>query len=135
MAKQSKRHFVVRVEGIPGTWRVMSGGGAESEVQLDWDGGALKPDLMGGAPEYEDITITRTVDTVADEAWLAPLRRGIGMVTRTISRQATDAHLVAVGKPVTFPRCMLKGYTEVETDASSSDPAEVTLTWATTGPA
>lgn len=135
MGKASKRHYIVRIEGIPGTWRTFGGGGAEADVTLDYDGGAEKPDMLGGVPEYEDISVTRTVDPVADAAWLEPLKRGISKVVRTVSQQPTDPNMIAVGKPTVFPACLLKGYTEVETDAASSDPAEVTLTWATTGPA
>lgn len=135
MAKASQRHFLVTVQGIPGTWRTSSGGGAEAEVTLDYDGGSEVPDMLGGVPEFEDIEVVRTLDPVVDAAWLDPLRRGVGKLRRTVSRQPTDANMIRVGKPLVFPNCLLKGYAEVETDASSSDPAEITLTWATTGPA
>jgi len=135
MAKSSKRHYIVTIEGIPGTWRTFSGGGGEAEITLDYDGGADKPDMIGGVPEYADIEVVRTVDPVTDASWLEPLKRGIAKETRTITQQPTDANLVAIGKPTVFPACLLRGYSEVETDAGSSDPAEVTLTWATSGPA
>lgn len=135
MAKQTQRHFIARVQDIPGTFRTMEGGGAEADVTRDYNGGSEVPDLLGGIPEHENIELVRTVDELADSVWLNPLRHGVGKVRRTISRQATDANMVAIGKATVWPNCLLVGFAEVETDAASSDPAEVTLTWATSGPA
>ena len=135
MAKQTQRHYVARVEGVPGTFRTMSGGGAEAEVTRDYDGGSEVPDLLAGVPEYEDIELVRTVDEVADAAWLTRMRQGVGRVTATVSRQATDVNMVAIGRPTVYPACLLVGFAEPETDASSGDASEVTLTFATRGPA
>ena len=133
--KNSQRHYLARVEGIPGTFRAMSGGGAEAEVTRDFDGGSEVADLMPGIPEYSDIELTRTVDEVKDAAWLAQVRKGVGKLTRTVSRQPTDANMVAIGKPTVYPGCVLVGFQEPETDSSSGDAAEVVLTWASRGPA
>lgn len=135
MAKQTQRHYIARVQDVPGTFRTMSGGGAEAEVTRDYDGGSEVPDLLAGVPEYEDIELVRTVDEVADAKWLTRMRQGVGRVTATVSRQATDANMVAIGRPTVYPACLLVGFTEPETDASSGDASEVTLTFATRGPA
>lgn len=141
--KNSQRHYLAYVgtlsgnakASIPGAWRTMSGGGAEAEVTRDYDGGSEVPDLLPGIPEYADLELTRTVDEVRDAAWLAQVRQGVGRLTATISRHPTDVNMVPVGKPVVYPGCVLVGFTEPESDASSGDAAEVTLTFATRGPA
>jgi hypothetical protein len=133
MAKSTKRLFLVTVVGIPGTWRTSSGGGLTAEVTKDFDGGSNIPDVLGGLPEAEDLEISRTFDPVRDLPIMATLRTQVGRGVFTVTKQATDANFVKVGKPLTYAGCVLTGMTDPESDASSSDVAEFSLTFATTG--
>lgn len=133
--KATKRQYLVTVEGIPGTWRQFSGGGGTSSPTKDYDGGSDRADLLAGPAEWDDIEVLRTVAPARDDVWIGQLRKLIGRGRFNITKQATDAHWTKVGKPTTYPDCLLTGLQEPETDASSSDAAEITLTFATSGPA
>lgn len=131
--KATKRQFLNVVEGIEGNWRTMTGGGLTSEVTRDWEGGSSVPDLLSGPPTAEDIEVTRTYDSVRDAAIVARLRPLVGRGRFTLTKQPLDANDFRVGKPITYPNCVLLSVTDPESDASSSDAAEFALTFATTG--
>ena len=135
VAKATKAHYLVTVEGIPGTWRSFSGGAGSASVTKDYDGGSDRADLLSGPAEWDDIEVTRTVAPARDDVWIGQLRKLIGRGRFNVTKQTTDANWAKVGKPTTYPNCLLIGLAEPETDASSSDAAEVTLTFATPGPA
>jgi len=133
--KTTKRQYLVTIEGIPGTWRTFSGGGGTASITKDYDGGSDRADLLAGPPEWDDIEVTRTVAPSRDDVWIEQLRKLIGRGKFNVTKQATDANWTKVGKPTTFPDCLLNGLQEPETDAASSDAAEIKLTFATSGPA
>jgi hypothetical protein len=133
--KATKRQFIVTVAGIPGNWRTMSGAAASSETTLDWDGGADRPDILGGPRSHDDIEIVRTVKPSLDKDWIDRLEKRVGIDSFTITKQYVDRDGMKVGKPKVYPDCLLKGLDEGDTDAASSDVSEVTLTFATSGPA
>ncbi|AMM44478.1 tail tube protein [Arthrobacter phage BarretLemon] len=133
--KATKRQFIVSIAGIPGNWRTMSGASASSETTEDWDGGAERPDILGGPVSFDDIEVVRTIAPALDMDWVRRLRRRVGIDTFTVTKQAVDRDGVKVGRPDVYPDCLLKGMQEPETDAASSDLAEITLTFATSGPA
>lgn len=133
--KTTKRNYLVNVGGIPRTWRSFSGGGASSEVTRDYSGGSDVATLLSGPAEYEDIELVRTFEPDLDPQWLDKLKKQIGRSWWTITKQATDQNWNKVGKPETYPNCLLIGVKMPEADASSSDSAEITLTFATPGPA
>lgn len=133
--KATKKQSLVTVEGIPGTWRTMSGGGGTADVTKDWDGGATRPDLLAGPTNFDDIELVRTYKPSQDAEWVERLVKRIGLDEFTITKQGTDVNGVKLGKPRTYPACLLIGLQEPDTDAASSDAAEITLTFATSGPA
>jgi hypothetical protein len=133
--KATKRQYLVTVEGIPGTWRTFGGGAGTASVTKDYDGGSDRADLLAGPPEWDDIEVVRTIAPSRDDVWVGQLRKLIGRGRFNVTKQSTDANWTKVGKPTTYPNCLLVGLQEPETDASSSDAAEITLTLATSGPA
>ena len=133
--KITKNKYLVTIEGIPGTWRAFSGGGGSASITKDFDGGSDRADLLAGPPEWDDIEVTRTVAPTRDDVWIKHLRKLIGRGKFNVTKQATDANWTKVGEPTTYPDCLLNGLQEPETDAASSDAAEITLTFATSGPA
>lgn len=133
--KATKRDYLVTIEGIPGTWRSFSGAGATASVTKDYDGGARRYDNLAGPVEYDDIEVVRTVAPTRDDAWIKTLRTLIGIGAFTVTKQYITPAGMKVGAPTTYPACLLVGLQEAESDASSSDAAEVTLTLATSGPA
>lgn len=134
-AKATKRQYLVTIQGIPGTWRQFSGADGSASVTKDYNGGRDRADLLAGPPEWGDIEVTRTVSPRSDESWILKLNKLIGRGEFNITKQATDANWTRVGKPRTYPKCLLIGIQEPETDAGSSDAAEIKLTFATSGPA
>ena len=133
--KITKNKYLVTIEGIPGTWRAFSGAGGTASVTKDYDGGSDRADLLAGPAEWDDIEVTRTVAPTRDDVWIKQLRKLLGRGRFNITKQATDANWTKVGKPTTYPDCLLNGLQEPESDAASSDAAEITLTFATSGPA
>jgi len=134
-AKATKRQYLVTIQGIPGTWRQFSGAGGSASVTKDYDGGKDRADLLAGPVEWDDIEVTRTVAPSRDDAWIVKLNKLIGRGEFNVTKQATDANWNRVGKARTYPKCRLTGLQESETDAASSDAAEIKLTFATSGPA
>lgn len=135
MSKGTKAEWLVTVQGITGTWRTSGGGGVTAATSKDYDGGALKPDILGGLQEHADLTITRSFDPVRDLAVLEKLLPLVGRASFTVVKQATDANRTRIGKPIVYPGCVLNGMTYPDSDASASDASEFTLTFANTGPA
>jgi len=133
--KITKNKYLVTIEGIPGTWRAFSGAGGTASVTKDYDGGSDRADLLAGPAEWDDIEVTRTVAPSRDDVWIKQLRKLLGRGRFNITKQATDANWMKVGEPTTYPDCLLNGLQEPESDASSSDAAEIKLTFATSGPA
>jgi hypothetical protein len=133
--KATKRQYLVTIEGIPGTWRQFSGAGGSASITKDYDGGSDRADLLAGPAEWDDIEVTRTVAPSRDDVWIAQLRKLLGRGRFNVTKQATDANWTKVGNPTTYPDCLLNGLQEPETDAASSDAAEIKLTFATSGPA
>lgn len=133
--KATKRQYLVRVQGIPGTWRQFGGAAGSASVTKDYNGGSDRADLLAGPVEWDDIEVTRTVAPSRDDEWIVKLRKLIGRGEFNVTKQATDANWNRVGKPTTYPKCLLIGLQDPETDAASSDAAEIKLTFATSGPA
>lgn len=133
--KSTKRLFLITVEGIPGTWKSFSGGDGTSSPTKDWDGGAERPDLLSGPTEFSDIEVGRTYDPARDQQWMRDAVAKIGRGRYTVMKQPIDANYVKIGRPTTFPNCLLIGVSESEVDSASSDSAEVKFSFATSGPA
>lgn len=131
--KINKSQFLVSITGIPGTWSQSTGGGLTAEVTKDYDGGALRPDMIGGKPSADDLELTRAFDPVRDLPLMAKLRKEVGRGRYTISKQSTDANFAKVGAPITYAGCVLIGMNDPESDAASSDVAQIVLKFATTG--
>lgn len=133
MGKITKSQFLVTIVGIPGTWSSATGGSLTAEVTKDYDGGALRPDMIGGRPSADDLEITRGFDPVRDLPLLEKLRKEIGRGRYTVTKQSTDANFAKIGKPITYADCVLIGCNDPDSDANSSDVAQIVLKFATTG--
>lgn len=131
--KSTKLQFIVSVVGIPGNWSQSTGGSLTAEVTKDYDGGSTVPDMIGGLPSADDIELTRAFDPVRDLPLMAKLRKQVGRGRYTVTKQATDANFAKVGKPLTYANCVLLGINDPESDAGSSDVAQIVLKFATTG--
>lgn len=134
ISKASQRHSLVVVQGIPILWRSMSGGGVSGDYTRDYDGGSDVADFIPGYAEAEDIEVTCTVAPRRDLEWLRKVKAQVMKGRFTITRQWTDANWDPVGEAEVYPNCLLTGYSNPEVSASA-DPAELTLTFATTGEA
>lgn len=135
MALATKRQFLVTVSGIPGNWDSSSGGDVTAAANKHYEGGNDRPTLLGGLPETSDLEVTRTFDPVRDGELLIQLRKAVGRGRFTLTKQATDANRVKIGKPETHPDCLLIGVSAPEHEEGSADPSPFKLTFATAGAA
>lgn len=128
--KISQRQYLVKIHGIKGLFQTKSGGNISADTTKVWDGGAKVPDVLSAPAEAENITVGRAYDLNRDASVLRELRRQVGRWRTTISVQTTNADMVAVGKPVVYPRALLVGLTEPDADSSSGDAATYELEFA-----
>jgi hypothetical protein len=128
--KSSARQFLVKVEGIDGFWATKEGGGVTAENTKVYDGGSLKPEIITNPPTAEDVTVTRPYDVDRDHDVATRLLPLVGSWEATVSVTPTNADMVAAAQPRVYPRARLTGVMEPEVDASSGDPAVMSLTFA-----
>lgn len=133
--KTTKSAFLVTVAGVAGNWRTSSGGVLTAAITKDYDGGATKPDLLGGLVDASDMTVVRSFDPDRDLPILEQLRPLVGRGYFTISKQATDANGTKIGKPIVYPNCLLSSMSYPDHDSAASAAAEFTLVFGNTGPA
>lgn len=131
--KAAARQFLWTVTGILGTFAQKTGGEVTSDATKVWDGGATRAQVIAAPPEVGDVTLTRPYDPERDQAMLTNLLSMVGQWTTTISGQPLGSDMkVARGvKPRVYPEALLIGVREPEHDASSGDPADLELTFAT----
>lgn len=132
------RQFIVTVTGGPvkieGTWASFSGGNVEAETTPVWEGGASYPDSIGGPATTADLELTRPYRPTRDQPIIDKLTKLVGSGVFTVSRQPTDADFVKVGKPTTYPECVLKSVSVPESDATSSEGSTYSIVFAPTRP-
>lgn len=129
--KSAKWQFLVRVDGIEGYWAGKTGGNIAADTNKAWDGGARRPDVLGGRPNTEDVELTRPYDMVRDQAVINALKSRVGEWRTTLTTTPINADMTAgtvVGD--VYSDALLINLSMPEVDASSSDPAEVGLTFA-----
>ncbi|GAA1812395.1 hypothetical protein [Nesterenkonia flava] len=134
MGKLNQHSVDVRISGIPHQWNQKSGGNLERGSEISWNGGSPNYDLLAGVATFTDLTLTRD-KRHEDEAWLRQFRDKSNIVRRTITVQELDETGAKVGRPVTYPNCLLTGVQEMESQAGSNSPGQIALTFANTGPA
>lgn len=134
--KAAQRQIIASVSGINGYFSQVTGGQITAATQKIFDGGARFPEILSGSSEVGDITVTRPYNPYIDEAILQTLRKVVGSDRRDVAVQSTDADLVPVGRPRTYPEALLVGLTEPDGDASSGAPATYSLVFsvASVGP-
>lgn len=132
------RQFIATVNGgpvkVPDPWANFSGGAVESETTPVWEGGAAYPDSIGGPPTTADIELTRPYRPSRDQPIIDALSKVVGHGVFTVTRQPTDSDFVKVGKPTTYPECVLKAVNPPESDASSGEGASYSIVFAPTRP-
>jgi hypothetical protein len=129
--KSAKWQFLVRVDGIDGYWAGKTGGNVAADTNKAWDGGAKRPDVLGGRPNTEDVELTRPYDPIRDQPVINALKSRVGEWRTTLSTQPINADMTAVAIPGdVYSNALLINLSPPESDASSSDPAELGLTFA-----
>lgn len=128
--KSSQRMYLVKVNGIDGYFQTKTGGNIAAETSKVYDGGSLKPDIVAGIPDAEDVTVSRAFEAARDGALLKQLKQRVGSWFTTVSVQPTDATFVAIGDPTVYANALLKGVNESDVDSSSGDAANYELVFA-----
>lgn len=129
--KSAKWQFLVRVDGIEGFWAGKTGGSITADTNKAWDGGARRPDVLGGRPNTEDVELTRPFDPIRDQPMINALKSRVGVWRTTLSSQPVNADLTSVAVPGdVYSDALLTKLSVPEVDASSSDAAEIGLTFA-----
>ena len=130
MGKSSQRMFLVKVQGIDEYFATKTGGDIQSATSKAYDGGSLNPDIITAPPEADNVVCGRNYDVDRDAPVIKRLKPLVGSWTTTISVTPTDANLVAVAEPTTYPNATLVRLAEPEVDASSGDGATLELEFA-----
>lgn len=132
--KSSKMQFLTKVDGIDGYWAAFSGGEISSDTNKVRDGGVLKPDVLAGPPETDDLTLTRPYDAARDQPMINELKKRVGVWRTTISKTPTAPDLTVLNVPAdVYSDALLIKVKPPESDANSGDAAEVELTFAVGG--
>ena len=136
----SKGSFVVTVQGLPGapadiTWAQATGGDVKAAVSKWRNGGDFRQQITTDAPEVDDLVLTR-VPSMSDLTWVEQHKKLVGRVRVTVSKQPLDSTGIKVGKPITYPNCVLVGVSDYEVDWDSiADKGALVYTFATSGSA
>lgn len=129
--KAARWQFLVRVDGIEGYWAGKTGGNIAADANKAWDGGARRPDVLGGRPNTEDVELTRPYDVIRDQPMLNALKSRVGEWRTTLTVQSINADMSASSVPGdVYSDALLINLSMPEVDASSSDPAEIGITFA-----
>lgn len=129
--KSAKWQFLVKVDGIEGYFAGKTGGNITADTNKAWDGGAKRPDVLGGRPNTEDVELVRPFDPIRDQPVLNALKSRVGEWRTTLSAQAIYPDMTAVPIPGdVYSDALLIKLSPPEVDASSSDAAEIGLTFA-----
>lgn len=130
--KSSQSGFLITVAGVPGTFARKSGGNPTGTVTKDRDGGAIKPDVMPGAVDYSDVTVSRTWRSSRDSAIAKKLLQQVLQFQTTVrSQDLTPAKVVIPGTAITYTG-LLMGVSVPDVDANGNGPAEFSLTFSVT---
>lgn len=134
MTKAANRQFLIRIDGIQGSWpywATKSGGEVTADSNKVYDGGTLIADVLASPAEVGDLTIARPYDPDRDHDLCTQLIKLVGQWRTTISVQPTYGDLSAAAvKPRVYTNCLLTGVREPEPDASSGDASDYELTFA-----
>ncbi|MGP4995552.1 hypothetical protein [Glutamicibacter ardleyensis] len=131
----TKNQFIVTISGIKGNWNTKTGGNGSGTPVKYRNGGSLREEIIGTPPTFEDLVITRGFNPAFFETY-KKLSKNINKSYHLITMQPTDANLMKKGKPISYKNCLLTGVTFPDVDSNATgDRAEVTLTFATSGPA
>lgn len=135
MTTSTKNQFIVTVSNIHGNWNVKTGGNGSGTPVKYRNGGSLKEEIIGTPPTFEDIVLTRGYDPDLQKFYQVMMRK-INISRHTVTIQPTDANLVKKGRAIVYPNCLLVGLTLPDVDSNATgDRAEVSMTFATSGPA
>lgn len=134
-APASARQQLVEVAGFPGYFANKSGGEVSAESTQVWDGGALKPENMGGPSTTGNLTVSRPYRPGVHGPILKRLAREVGRHRTTVSVWDTDPDLGPIGEPVVYADALLVRLMRPDADASSSDASTFELEFATEGEA
>lgn len=128
----AQRHSIITLEGVNTSWNTMAGGGISVPVTDDPE--TVVIDYIPGQPRAENIVLSTTFDPRTDLDWINDLKRQVGELRATVTRQWTDENWTHIGEPEVYPDCLLIGYTPPTTTRSGED-AVFTITLASTGEA
>lgn len=125
--------FEVTVQGLPGTWATKEGGSTGGDTTKRYDGGALTPDIVGGRPVTENVTLGKGFRGNRDSALLADLRRKCLKWRTSIGVQPIDADGVPIGTGWTYTNCLLQNVGDPDVDSDSGDPSTLEIEFAVGG--
>lgn len=124
----TQRQFLVVVEGCPGSWQRKTGADATAPVTVVWNGGATRPQKLGGPADLGDMTLTQAYRPRMHQDVKRKWRRNVG-------RQRVVAHItdldedgVVIGDPVTYPMALITSCTDPEVDWASGSQADWSIT-------
>jgi hypothetical protein len=123
------RQGLVRVSGITGYFATNSEVETTADASREFDGGSMVPEVLTGPATTGDVTVGRPYKPERDAAIVRKLRPLVGRWRTSLSITPTDRDLAPVEKPETLTAVLI-GVRGPATDANSSDPKRIELTFA-----
>ncbi len=115
--------FVVRVDGVPGSWRTAEPPSRTAETREVFDGGDQEDAIVvADRPKRGEMTLQRGYDPAADGPQLVRLDKQVGRLKTSIRVQDIDVDRVPIGAPRVY-QGTLREVQHPSTDADSTDDA------------
>jgi hypothetical protein len=124
----TQRQFLWSIDGCPGYWQQKTGGDVEAPVTVVWNGGADRPQKLGGPPDATDIVLTQAYRPQMHREARDTFKRGAGFLRVGVHGIELDANGQAIGDPITYPLALLVKVTEPPADFASGAQSDWSVT-------
>jgi hypothetical protein len=124
----TQRQFLVAVEGCPGYWQRKTGADSTAPVTVVWNGGAARPQKLGGPADLGDMVLTMAYRPKMHRDIKTQYRRNTGRLRVVAHVTELDEDGMAIGDPITYPQALLTGCTDPEVDWASGAQADWSIT-------
>lgn len=124
----TQRQFLVVVEGCPGSWQRKTGAAMTSPVTVVWNGGAERPQKLGGPADLADMVLTQAYRPSMHQATKRQWRKAVGRLRLVAHISELDENGSVLGDPITYPRALLTSCSDPDVDWASGNQADWAIT-------
>lgn len=124
----TQRQFLVVVEGCPGSWQRKTGAVAAAPVTVVWNGGATRPQKLGGPADLADMVLTMAYRPRMHRDIKTQWRAAVGRARLVAHISELDEDGIVIGDPITYPRALLVSCSDPDVDWASGNQADWSIT-------